>query len=463
MIQFFIKTVAFLLLGSTLIGCSSDFLDDPQPKDSISPDIVFGSTAGATSFLSGILRLQRMSMINDEASGLHSILFARSVKGSDLIQKQIWFGDDYDYQIYTSTGTRAVFSWRLPYKIIDQVNNFIQGVENSNKISPADKDQLIGQALALRGYYYFQLAIEFGEAYSSPENSTFPPIYTAPTTTPAPFSSKEEFFTRIVTDLEEAVTRLGTERINKSYLNKAVAQAFLAQVYQYMGKWELAQENAVAAYGGQPLAVLRPEEYNQGFASIQATEWLWALPQSTDQTVYYRSHPHAMMDHVAVAYHGTFINDAFVQQFSATDVRNLFSNFYEKPAGDWQEYVTSKFTFTFEADIPIIRYPELILIDAEAAYHLQDKSKALTLLNLIRQNRDTEATAVNLHGTDLEEALLLERRKELYGECGVEWFDAKRLARGISRTGNHRTLVSLTPLDKRFQLPIPQEELDARK
>ncbi|WP_410878690.1 RagB/SusD family nutrient uptake outer membrane protein [Myroides sp. DW712] len=463
MIQFFIKTVAFLFLGSTLIGCSSDFLDDPQPKNSISPDIVFGSTEGATSFLSGILRLQRMSMINDEASGLHSILFARSVKGSDLIQKQIWFGDDYDYQIYTSTGTRGVFSWRLPYKIIDQVNNFIQGVENSSKISPADKDQLLGQALALRGYYYFQLAIEFGEAYLAPENSVFPPIYTAPTTTPAPFSNKEEFFSRIVTDLEEAITRLGTERINKSYLNKAVAQAFLAQVYQYMGKWELAQKNAVSAYGGQPLEVLHPEEYNQGFASIQAAEWLWALPQSADQTVYYRSHPHAMMDHVAVAYHGTFINDAFVQQFSSTDVRNLFSNFYEKPAGDWQEYVTSKFTFTFEVDIPIIRYPELILIDAEAAYHLQDENKALTLLNLIRQNRDTEAAPVNVHGTDLLEALLLERRKELYGECGVEWFDAKRLLRGITRTGNHRTLVSLTPLDKRFQLPIPQEELDARK
>lgn len=462
MIQFLIKGVLLAVVASIIFSCSSDFLDDPKPKDSIAPEVVFGSKEGATSFLSGILRLQRMSMINDEASGLHSILFARSVKGTDLIQKQIWFGDDYDYQVYVSTGTRSVFSWRLPYKIIDQVNNLIQGVEASAKISPADKDVLIGQALALRGYYYFQLAIEFGDAYLSPEHHAFPPIYTKPSSTPAPFATKEEFFNRITEDLEGAVSRLNEDRENKSYINKSVAQAFLAQVYQYMGKWELAQKNAKEAYGGDPAAILRASEYNQGFASIQATEWLWALPQSTDQTVYYRSHPHAMMDHVAVAYHGTFINDAFVQQFSSTDVRNLFSNFYEKPAGDWQEYVTSKFTFTFESDIPIIRYPELILIEAEANYHLGDEANARKLLDVIRLNRDSVAQATTTSGTDLLEAILLERRKELYGECGVEWFDAKRLVRGINRIGNHRTKLSIAPLDKRFQLPIPQEELDAR-
>ncbi len=461
--KLYIKSILFLVILSFTTSCSSDFLDDPQPKDSISPDVVFGSKEGANSFLSGILRLQRTSLINDEASGLHSILFARSVKGADLIQKQIWFGDDYDYQVYLSTGTRSIFSWRLPYKIIDQVNNLIQGVEASTKISATDKDELLGQALALRGYYYFQLAIEFGEAYSANQNNAFPPIYTEPSTTPNPFTTKEEFFNRIITDLEEATKRLDDKRSNKSYINKAVAQAFLAQVYQYMGQWELAKKNASLAYGGQPESVLHPEEYALGFDSMSAKEWLWALPQSADQTVYYRSHPHAMMDHVAVAYHGTFINDDFVKQFSTTDIRNLFSNFYEKPTGDWQEYVTSKFTFTFEADIPIIRYPELILIEAEANYHLGNEGQAKKLLDLLRQNRDAQATATTSTGTALLETILLERRKELYGECGVEWFDAKRLLRGITRTGNHRTALSLPAQDKRFQLVIPQEELDARK
>ncbi|MEK6509510.1 MULTISPECIES: RagB/SusD family nutrient uptake outer membrane protein [Myroides] len=462
MIKSIIKSIVAVLFISTVTGCSSDFLDDPKPKDSISPEVVFGSKEGATSFLSGILRLQRSTLINDEASGLHSILFARSVKGADLIQKQIWFGSDYDYQVYLSTGTRSKFSWRLPYRIIDQVNNFIQGVEESTKISKEDKDELIGQALALRGYYYFQLAIEFGDAYLSNQNVTFPPIYTEPTTIPNPFSTKEEFFTRIVTDLEEASSRLRGGRINKSYINKSVAQAFLAQVYQYMGKWDLAKKNANEAYGGNILKVLNAEDYNKGFDTMSATEWLWALPQSADQSVYYKSHPHAMMDHIAVAYHGTFINDEFVKYFSPTDVRNLFSNFYEKPKGDWQEYVTSKFKFTFEADLPVIRYPELVLIEAEAEYHLGNERKSKEILDAIRLNRDAKAKATSATGTALLDVILLERRKELYGECGVEWFDAKRLLRGITRTGNHRTVVSLPAQDKRFQLVIPQEELDAR-
>jgi hypothetical protein len=57
----------------------------------------------------------------------------------------------------------------------------------------------------------------------------------------------------------------------------------------------------------------------------------------------------------------------------------------------------------------------------------------------------------------------VERRKELYGEIGVEWFDAKRLRRGITRTGNHRILAagSLTADDKKFFLKIPQAEIDA--
>lgn len=452
-----------MLLVGTVASCSSDFLDDPKPKDSISPEIVFGSKEGANSFLTGILRLQRMSLINDEASGLHSILFARSVKGADLIQKQIWFGADYDYLVYLSTGTRSKFSWRLPYKIIDQVNNFIVGVEESTKIEKADKEELLGQALALRGYYYFQLAIEFGDAYASNQNIPFPPIYTKPTSTPNKFSTKEEFFNRIVTDLEEASSLLGDKRVNKSYINKSVAQAFLAQVYQYMGKWDLAKKNANEAYGANIHKVLKAEDYIKGFNSMNATEWLWALPQSADQTVYYRSHPHAMMDHVAVAYHGTFINDDFVKHFSKTDVRNQFSNFYEKPVGDWQQYVTSKFKFTFEADLPVIRYPELILIEAESAYHLGNEPKARELVDAIRLDRDNLAKATTVSGSALLETILLERRKELYGECGVEWFDAKRLLRGITRTGNHRTPISLPAQDKRFQLVLPQEELDARK
>jgi sugar-specific transcriptional regulator TrmB len=79
----------------------------------------------------------------------------------------------------------------------------------------------------------------------------------------------------------------------------------------------------------------------------------------------------------------------------------------------------------------------------------------------LQNNRDVKAVKSNNTGALLEE-ILVERRKELYLEIGVEWFDAKRLRRGITRTGNQRVkgAASLTADDKRFFLKI-QAEIDA--
>ena len=71
-------------------------------------------------------------------------------------------------------------------------------------------------------------------------------------------------------------------------------------------------------------------------------------------------------------------------------------------------------------------------------------------------------------GNELEEVVVTsafdtQRRKELYGEIGVEWYDAKRLRKGITRTGNHRILLNLIPDDKRFFLKIPQNEIDTNE
>src|SRR5690606_6618256 len=111
---------------------------------------------------------------------------------------------------------------------------------------------------------------------------------------------------------------------------------------------------------------------------------------------------------------------------------------------------------------PVIRTPEMILLEAEAKYRNGDPAAA-DLLYAVQVNRDPDAVQSGNTGQDLLEEILVERRKELYAENGIEWFDAKRLQRGITRTGNHRVLAagSLTPNDKKFFLKIPQPEIDA--
>ena len=105
----------------------------------------------------------------------------------------------------------------------------------------------------------------------------------------------------------------------------------------------------------------------------------------------------------------------------------------------------------------------MMLIEIEANARLGKESEASTMLFSLQQNRDPDAVASGNSGNALIEEILIERRKELYGEIGVEWFDAKRLRKGITRTGNHRvgSSANLLPDDKKFFLKIPQKEIDA--
>ena len=106
----------------------------------------------------------------------------------------------------------------------------------------------------------------------------------------------------------------------------------------------------------------------------------------------------------------------------------------------------------------------MILIEAEALYWQGNETGANELLFQLQSNRDPDLMNMSGNtGEDLLNEILLERRKELYAELGVEWFDAKRLRRGITRTGNHRIGVeaNLLPDDKHFYLKIPQSEIDA--
>ena len=78
----------------------------------------------------------------------------------------------------------------------------------------------------------------------------------------------------------------------------------------------------------------------------------------------------------------------------------------------------------------------MILIEAEAKFRQGDEEGARDLLFALQSNRDPEAVNAMNTGSALEEEILLERRKEMYGEFGVEWFDAKRLQRGIVRVNS---------------------------
>lgn len=457
-----LKFIFIYFVSASVISCDDDFLNDPQPTDEVTSTVVFGSRQGADAFLSGIMRRFRTQYTATDSAGLNSIYYARAVKGNDIIQGPTWFLFDYANDNREPTYRRPNFTWEFAYDMINQANTLINETEKS-ELSPQDKKEIIGQGRAIRAFFYFQLAMEFQHTYSYDPTLPAPPIYTELSLEGKPMSTLQEMYDLIVDDLTFAASNLTADRLGKSYINDAVANGILARVYQVMGNWPGAETAAKKAYGGSVAAALDAAKYTDGFSDISNREWIWGAPQSADQSNYYWGAPHAHADHYVLSYAATFFNNDFVALFSDTDVRNIFLNAYGVGVDDYRHYITRKFTFNFDSDNPYMRTPEMILVEAEAKYHNGDPMGAHTLLYAIQKNRDGNAVKSSNTGQALLDEILVERRKELYAEIGVEWFDAKRYRKGITRTGNHRVgaAANLAPDDKKFFLKIPQDEIDA--
>jgi len=462
-----LSLAALAMLTST--GCMDDYLNEPNPSDqgSLSPDALYSSKDNATAAMAGLLRVQRgqwSETSNTDAGGLYSFLFARSVKGSDIQLIGSHYNFDYTNDNREPTYRRTAFSWRFPYFMIARLNQFLEGVEKSEGISDSDKLDLMSQARALRGFYYFQLALEFNHAYKFDPQAAAPPVYTSIDLVGKPMGTLEELYKQITTDLEYAVQNGLSSRIDNSWVNKEVAAGMLANVYLSMENWPKAEEMAKIAYNNNVLGALHTiTSYEPtGFDNYLDKEWLWSLPQTNDQSNYYWAAPHVFM-HYGPGYNNGFLNSDFVAKFKSNDRRKeaikVLSN--TLPTTDPRYWTTTKFVFEFSSSMSVFRTPEFILVAAEAAYRQGNISEAQTILNEFKSTRYTGFVNESLTGTALLEEILLERRKELYAENGVEWFDAKRLQRGITRTGNHAILINLAPNDNKFILKIPQIEIDS--
>ncbi|WP_372937945.1 RagB/SusD family nutrient uptake outer membrane protein, partial [Seonamhaeicola sp.] len=360
---------------------------------------------------------------------------------------------------------RVDFTWKFNYEIINYANVLIQGVDNSSDLDEATKKEFIAIGKVHRAFHYFQLALEFAPNYNNDRSIARIPIYTEPATGASegnPPSPLSDVYNLILSDLKEAIPDLPEERLGKSYINKAVANGILARVLLVtQDDWSLASSSARAAYGGNASSAVVSSNWGNGFDDLSDQDWLWGhFQDGSNESNYYWMSPHVVMDHLTLSYQATYVNTHFRDRFSDTDKRKLFFNYYGS-ATPYREFITNKFAFSFEADVPLMRKSEMVLIDAEAQYHLSNEDDARTLLFALQSDRDPNAVMSTNTGQDLLDEILIERRKELYGELGVEWFDAKRYRLPIIRDPEHRVPLTVPADSELFYLNILQSEIDA--
>jgi hypothetical protein len=432
--------------------------------------------------------MQRYALGQQNMYGWKTAQFNFDMRGNDLISDPAnWWLYENNWSDNTygriATASRNTQIWNLCYKVIDNANAIIEGVPGIAE-SQTVKDQLTGEAMALRGWAYFQLARIYQFTYAKDPNAPGVPIRTKSvlsTTTDeltagVPRSPLKDVYALVTSDLEFAVSKMTTARVDKYRFNKNVAQGILAEVYQEMAMadptlWTKAISNAQAARAGFPL--MSAADYKSGFNNVNVGEWMWGIQFNASQSLSfagffgYIEPTNTPNTAFKPRYNDIYVNSTFVNLFSATDVRNLFLPAPNQSSSrPWKKWVTIKFqdNSTQSGDYVEMRSSEMYLIEAEGDAQTGQLEPAKDVLYILQKQRDPNAVRSTATTKDqLINEILVERRKELYGEIGVEYFDLKRYQRPMVRDGIQWALFTVSANDNRWRWQIPQTEMDANK
>jgi hypothetical protein len=471
------KGTIYLTFASAVLfsGCKKSFLEEPKPATAVSAVDVFATEAGVRANLSGMYRnLRTQYGSSTDAWGITSVNLAREVRGLDVgLPDGNWYNFDYLHDNREPTYRRTSFTWNFFYDFINASNVIIDGV-GKGTLPDATKSKLLAEARGFRAWCYFELVREFAHSYSQDPNGPGLPIYTEPTTALTagnPRAKISEVYSLIISDLEFAAANSVTTRNLKDVINKDVVNGLLARVYLEVGMVDKAQLTkaiaaAQAARASYPLTSteLTSSTMTSDFAAKK--EVIWGFPQAADQTVYYGT-PSAFWGTSGTGYFNFYVDPNFVALFSPTDVR---ASRFVTPAGATyvgvKKFKTTKFgtTTNFVDFLVMMRSPEMVLIEAEAKARLADPTAGAVLYSL-QKNRDAAAVASVNTGDALIAEILLERRKELFGEIGVGFLDIKRCNLPLNRSTGHVVSAQLKiPANSdRFTLKIPQAEFDSNK
>ncbi|MBI1341427.1 MAG: RagB/SusD family nutrient uptake outer membrane protein [Terrimonas sp.] len=463
-------------------GCKKDFLNtkpdgvilESQLREAfdVAPQIGAvisnGQISGIYSYMYSYNTALRASGRHDDF-GQKSIDLSTDLTAEDMVQTvHHWFGFDYLADDRQSTYSRVFTNWNFYYRIIYSTNQILAPIDlNTNDQS---LKAIAGQALALRGWCYLNLAQLFQVTYKGNETALGVPLYTSA----GNLESKgrgtlTDVYNQIEEDLTTAVTLLnGWSRTSKEQINQAVARGILARAYMNMERWADAATQANQARQG--LALMTASQYTNGFNDINNTEWMWGgdINPSTS-TIFASFFSH--MDNTNPGYAGALgvykaISRKLFDQIPLTDIRR---EVFKAPGSAVYPALPTYAQLKFRdpggwvGDYVYMRVAEMYLIEAEALANAGQENQAKQVLFELVSQRDPAYTLSANSGSALINEIRIQRRIELWGE-GFNLNDFRRWKIAIDRTGsNHRVDATfIIPVgDKRFYYQIPQSELDA--
>jgi starch-binding outer membrane protein, SusD/RagB family len=462
--------IASFLITGTIISCSKDFLDVPlqgKPTTATDPNL-------AQSLVTGVYN----SLLAGEAFGgsggdVHGISFITATniisddaeKGSSPAdQPNIGAIDNFTH---TPTNNFVAALWSGYYSGIAKANQAVDAL-NIAAVDINTKNQLLGEVRFIRAYYYFNLVRLFGKVpkvlrvpKDAQDANNDPNFQTR--------ASVDTIYKVIQDDLQFAVNSLPLRnKIGVGHISKGTAQTLLAKTYLYQKNWQqvlaLTQEvinsgqyNLVPDYSTiwrkvgdnsvESIFEIETGQFNNsdlgvnGYATWQGPRvggrggWTdlgfgFGTPSANLVNAYESGDKRKASTIIIIdqspKHVGTILYDGF-RIPSADSVQNLYYNYkaYASENNSIEPYLGNR--DQKQKNLHILRYAEVLLMNAEAANELGQPGNAIAQLNKIRTRAGLTGTKASSI-VDLRNAIWNERRFELALEHD-RFFDLVRTGR----------------------------------
>lgn len=360
-------------------------------------------------------------------------------------------------------------------------------------INEADRKQLAGEAMFIRAYHYFNLVRLYGGVFLVHRPISPDEAKTMSRVTPT------EIYKLIEADLTTAAASMNALRFNQ------IPAADLGRATRWAAKGLLAKVYLTQNKKAEAIPQLQDVIANSGYAVENTYANVFSIGNEMNKEILFTIRFKAGGLGLGSSFGNTFaplgtgsavINgDGDGLNYPTADLDTLTNGDLRKPnligvfgTGTAAKWYVTKYLFPVtlvddgEADWPVLRYPDILMMLAEAQGYSQT---SLDLINSVRPRAGlpllTLATVTNL--AQFEQALSTERRIEFAFE-NQRWFDLVRFNTTLTTitaqqsikdhyadeyNAHYRLYLPPTPTLVQLQgfitadkllLPIPQHEID---
>lgn len=406
-----------------------------------------------------------------------NFLSTPDVLADNLVRNQVGRGTQQTSYRWTYAANNAWTQGLFPavYRVVSRANFILKNINNLP--ASAFKDNIRGEALAIRAIAHFDLLRVMGKAYATATDADLgvPYVTTVDITALPPRETVKKSYDLVVKDLTDASSIINTSN-GVGRIGKGGVYGMLSRVYLYMQQWDNTINAATSALAINPTLAT-----TTNFKNI----WLDIPPDDplTSEVIFKVKVPEQEAINAGVTYQQTgasgtkseyVVDYAFYQMFSSTDVRRdayiKTSSYNGVTYNNVWKYAGRLSGSANRIDLKLLRNGEIYLNRAEAYYNKGEEALALADLNQLRQNRYTnfDPTTATETGAALGAAIDLQRRLELAFE-GQRFFDLKRKGLPVQRSsygdyanggGTPAPVLTLPANDNKFTLPVPQAERD---